>query len=82
MRILLVEDDMRMSASVAAYLRASGYAVDEAPDGAAALRLSAMNPYDAVVLDLHLPDVDGLEVCRRLLTRHRPNEPHGRLALF
>lgn len=70
MRILLVEDDTRMSASVAGYLRASGYAVDEAPDGATALRLSAINPYDAVVLDLHLPDLDGLEVCRRLQARH------------
>jgi DNA-binding response OmpR family regulator len=69
-RILLVEDDTRMSASVAGYLRASGHAVDEAPDGATALRLAAIYPYDAVVLDLHLPDLDGLEVCRRLQARH------------
>jgi DNA-binding response OmpR family regulator len=70
MRILLVEDDQRLSASVAGYLRATGFAVDEARDGAAALKMEAINSYDAVVLDLHLPDLDGLEVCRRLLTRH------------
>ena len=73
MRILLVEDDAALAASVAQYLRASGFSVDGAADGAAALRLAAMNPYDAVVLDLRLPDTDGLALCRQLHAgAHRP----------
>jgi DNA-binding response OmpR family regulator len=70
MRVLLIEDDQRLSSSVAGYLRASGFAVDAVPDGAAALRMAAVNPYDAIVLDLNLPDLDGLEVCRRLHASH------------
>jgi two-component system copper resistance phosphate regulon response regulator CusR len=66
MRILLVEDDPRTAESAAGYLRASGYAVDLAPSGGEAARLAGISPYDAVVLDLQLPDVDGVEVCRRL----------------
>jgi DNA-binding response OmpR family regulator len=72
MRLLLVEDDPRMAATAAQYLRNAGFAVDVAPDGATALREALINPYDAVVLDLGLPDVDGLEVCRRLRARHAP----------
>ncbi|MHB0947589.1 MAG: response regulator transcription factor [Gemmatimonadaceae bacterium] len=66
MRILLVEDDPRTAESAAEYLRASCYAVDLASSGGDATRLAGMSPYDAVVLDLQLPDVDGVEVCRRL----------------
>ncbi len=55
-----------MAATAAQFLRNSGFAVDVASDGRSALREAAINPYDAVVLDLGLPDVDGLEVCRRL----------------
>lgn len=58
-----------MAATAAQYLRNAGFAVDVAPDGATALREANINPYDAVVLDLGLPDVDGLEVCRRLRAR-------------
>jgi DNA-binding response OmpR family regulator len=72
MRLLLVEDDPRMASTAAQYLRNAGFAVDVAPDGATALREANINPYDAVVLDLGLPDVDGLEVCRRLRTRKAP----------
>lgn len=72
MRLLLVEDDPRMAATAAQFLRNVGFAVDVAPDGATALRDAALAPYDAVVLDLGLPDVDGLEVCRRLRAERRP----------
>jgi DNA-binding response OmpR family regulator len=72
MRLLLVEDDPRMAATAAQFLRNAGFAVDVAPDGATALRESAITPYDAAVLDLGLPDVDGLEVCRRLRARGTP----------
>jgi len=66
MRVLLVEDDPRMGRSAADYLRRSGFAVDLAVDGRSALGAAALNAYDAVVLDLTLPDIDGLQICRRL----------------
>jgi DNA-binding response OmpR family regulator len=66
MRILLVEDDPVLVESVAAHLRGAGFAVDEARDARSATLLAAVNPYDVVVLDLQLPDGDGIDVCRRL----------------
>lgn len=72
MRILLVEDDTRMADNASQYLRRGGFSVDVAPDGQSALSLAAMNPYDAVVLDLQLPDIDGVEVCRRLRESEMP----------
>jgi two-component system copper resistance phosphate regulon response regulator CusR len=69
MRVLLVEDDPRLSATVAAFLRGEGFAVDVVVTGAEALREAAVSPYDAIVLDLGLPDGDGIEVCRRLRER-------------
>ena len=66
MRILVVDDDPAVSASLDRALRLEGYDVDTSPDGAAALRVLAVAAPDAVVLDLGLPDLDGLEVCRRL----------------
>jgi two-component system, OmpR family, copper resistance phosphate regulon response regulator CusR len=69
MRLLLVEDDTRMAESADRFLRNAGFAVDLAPDGATALRLAALNPYDAAILDLGLPDIDGLTICRRLSER-------------
>jgi len=70
MRVLLVEDDPTLSAAAAAYLRRVGYAVDHAADAASALRFTRLNPYDAIVLDLRLPDADGLTVCRALRSSH------------
>jgi DNA-binding response OmpR family regulator len=72
MRVLLVEDDARMAESADKFLRNAGFAVDVAPDGRSALELAAINPYDAVVLDLGLPDMDGLAVCRRLRAQAQP----------
>jgi len=66
MRILVVDDDPAVRASLERALRLEGYAVDAAADGATALRALSLAPPDAVVLDLGLPDLDGLEVCRRL----------------
>lgn len=66
MRVLLVEDDPTLNDAATAFLRRAGYAVDPAMDAATALRLTRLNPYDAIVLDLRLPDADGLTVCRRL----------------
>jgi DNA-binding response OmpR family regulator len=65
-RILVVEDDPRIAASVALYLRHSGFDVDTAATGGAALDRAAATRPDLVVLDVMLPEVDGLEVCRTL----------------
>jgi two-component system, OmpR family, response regulator len=64
-RILLVEDEPRIAVAVAEALRAAGYAVDRAADGEEALFLGETEPYDAAVLDLGLPCLDGLSVLRR-----------------
>jgi DNA-binding response OmpR family regulator len=67
MRILVVEDETDLASAIAERLRRDGYATDVAPDGAAALSLAGVNSYDLVCLDLNLPDVDGLEVCRQVV---------------
>ncbi|MFM9371370.1 response regulator transcription factor [Streptomyces sp. Da 82-17] len=64
--VLVVDDDPTVAEVVAGYLDRAGYAVDRAADGPAALRLAAARRPDLVVLDLMLPGMDGLEVCRRL----------------
>lgn len=66
MRILLVEDDPKISAIVRQALQEESYAVDVAYEGNQAEELAFVNEYDAVVLDLMLPGKDGLEVCRGL----------------
>jgi two-component system phosphate regulon response regulator OmpR len=65
-RILLVEDDARLAAMLREYLGAAGYRVSIAGRGAEALARLAREPVDALVLDLMLPDVGGLEICRRV----------------
>ena len=69
MRMLIVEDDVKLIELIARALREQAYAVDLARDGAEALYLTAVNPYDAVVLDVNLPERDGFEVCRELRAR-------------
>ena len=66
MRILLVEDESDAAAVLAKGLREHAYAVDIARDGHQALEQTAINDYDLIVLDLLLPGIHGLEVCRRL----------------
>jgi DNA-binding response OmpR family regulator len=65
-RILVVDDDPTVAEVVSGYLQRAGYAVDRAVDGRAALDQATTRPPDLVVLDLMLPEIDGLEVCRRL----------------
>ncbi|WP_437073837.1 response regulator transcription factor [Streptomyces sp. enrichment culture] len=65
-RVLVVDDDPTVSEVVAGYLDRAGYAVDRAGDGPTALTRAAAHRPDLVVLDLMLPGMDGLEVCRRL----------------
>jgi two-component system phosphate regulon response regulator OmpR len=75
-RILLVDDDARLSSMVGEYLRAAGFEIDTAGSLAAGRERLAATPYDALVLDLMLPDGDGLDLCRELRanarTRHLP----------
>ncbi|HEX8391680.1 MAG TPA: response regulator transcription factor, partial [Longimicrobium sp.] len=69
MRSLLVEDEARLASAVERYLRESAFAVDVASAGKDALFLANVNPYDAIVLDIGIPEPDGFEVLRRLRER-------------
>ena len=66
MRLLLVEDDARLSASLARGLRGEGYAVDVAATGEDAIVHARVYEYDVVILDVMLPGLDGVSVCRTL----------------
>ncbi len=66
MRVLVVDDDPAVSGALQRALRLEGYDVTLADDGPTALEEIAVRPPDAVVLDIGLPTVDGLDVCRRL----------------
>jgi two-component system, OmpR family, response regulator len=68
-RLLLVEDDAKLARAVGRGLRHEGYAVDVVGDGDAALMQAAVWDYDAIVLDVMLPNRDGFEVCRMLRER-------------
>ena len=64
--VLVVEDNRTLSEMIGEYLEGRGFDVDYAGDGVDGYRLATENNYDVVVLDLMLPRMDGIEVCRRL----------------
>jgi len=66
MRILVVEDEKALAEALGRGLSRQGYPVDLAFDCESALDLAEINNYDLIVLDLNLPKVDGMEVCRRV----------------
>src|ERR1043165_94829 len=66
MRILIIEDDKKISSFVAKGLREANFAVDEAEDGEMGLRLATSESYDAAVIDVMLPKLDGLSIIERL----------------
>lgn len=66
MRVLVVEDEKRLAAGLRRGLAADGFAVDVALNGTDGLWLATEEPYDAIVLDLMLPEVDGLQICAQL----------------
>ena len=65
-RILLIEDDPRLAEMVKSYLGEAGFPVSIAARGATALALQARESFDAIILDLMLPDMDGLDICRQI----------------
>src|SRR5215216_4846097 len=66
MRLLVVDDAPDIATLLLLAFHVDGYAVDTAASGAQAFELAAVNEYDVAILDLGLPDMDGLEVCRQL----------------
>ena len=68
MRVLIVEDDLRMAALIRRGLVKEGVAADVTPHGEEALVYAGAHEYDAIVLDVMLPGIDGFETCRRLRT--------------
>ncbi|MBK9493095.1 MAG: response regulator transcription factor [Aquimonas sp.] len=73
--VLLVEDNRNISEMVGEYLERKGFGVDYATNGSDGLRLATEGSYDVVVLDLMLPRMDGLEVCRRLRSEAKKSTP-------
>jgi two-component system, OmpR family, response regulator len=71
MRLLLVEDDPRMAAALHRGLRYEGIVADVTASGADAVGMARATDYDAIVLDVMLPDIDGFETCRRLRAEGR-----------
>lgn len=75
MRILVIEDNRDIAANLGDFLEDRGHTVDYAADGVAGLHLAVVNDFDAVILDLNLPGMDGLEVCKRLRAEGRKQTP-------
>ncbi|MFT3805862.1 response regulator transcription factor [Arenimonas sp.] len=73
--ILLVEDNRSLSEMVGEYLESRGFGVDYASDGLDGYRLAVENGYDVIVLDLMLPRLDGLDLCRRLRNEAKKATP-------
>jgi DNA-binding response OmpR family regulator len=66
MRVLIVEDDADIVATLYSYLEPRGYVLDCAANGFGGFALMGQNEYDAIVLDLKVPGIDGLSLCRKL----------------
>src|SRR5436190_22496508 len=66
MRILVVEDEKRVASVVCRALRENAYSVDLAETGERALELAMQHPYDSILLDVRLPGLSGVQVCRKL----------------
>ena len=66
MRVLLVEDDVKIASFILKGLKAEGFAVDHAPDGELGLHLAMTEPYDLAVIDIMLPRKDGYEIITAL----------------
>ena len=81
-QLLMIEDDSRLAAMVGEYLRQSGYGFSHAADGASGLAALQQATPDLVILDLMLPDMDGLEVCRRIKSMGAADSGLARVAVL
>jgi DNA-binding response OmpR family regulator len=68
-RLLIIDDDVRLAAMVCDYLGAAGFVVDRSPTGREGLNALERTAFDAVILDVMLPDIDGFELCRIIRAR-------------
>lgn len=75
MRVLIIEDNRDLAANMFDFLETKGHVVDAAADGLTGLRLALANSYDAIVLDLNLPGMDGIALCRKLRGEGGKNTP-------
>jgi len=75
MRILVIEDNKDIAANLGDYLEDHGHTVDFAADGVTGLHMAVVHEFDAIVLDLNLPGMDGLDVCRKLREDARKQTP-------
>ena len=66
MRVLIIEDNKDLASNMFDFLEAKGHVVDAAGDGITGLHLALVNQYDSIVLDLMLPGIDGITLCRKL----------------
>ncbi|WP_201004686.1 response regulator transcription factor [Paenibacillus glycanilyticus] len=74
MRILIVEDEEDLSRALAKGLRREGYAVDIAVDGLTGWELADTNDYDVILLDINLPELDGISLCQRIRQSSQYND--------
>ena len=70
MRILVVEDEKKLVAFIKRGLKEAGYAVDTTDNGEEAIFMAETNPYDLIILDIMLPVLDGIKVCRQIRQGH------------
>lgn len=75
MRVLVIEDHRDIAENIGDYLEPRGHVLDYAGDGITGLHLALTNDYDVVVLDLMLPGMDGVDVCRKLRREGRKDTP-------
>jgi DNA-binding response OmpR family regulator len=75
MRILVIEDHRDIAENIGDYLAPKGHEIDYAADGITGLHLAVTNDYDVIVLDLTLPALDGIEVCRKLREEAKKSTP-------
>ena len=75
MRILVIEDNRDIAANIGDYLEEKGHIIDFAGDGVTGLHLAIVHEFDVIVLDLTLPGMDGLDVCRKLRQDARKQTP-------
>ena len=75
MRVLVIEDSRDIAANIGDFLEEQGNEVDFAADGVSGLHLAVSQDFDLIVLDLNLPGMDGLEVCRRLREEAQKSTP-------